>query len=451
MKSWHIDRRTMLRGSAICLGLPFLNAMAWGKEPAQHGKTPPNRFVGVYFPYGINDFDTGSKYAEWGWWPEGDGQSYQLRTAMKPLESMRKRTTIFQGMDHLLARNMNGHGTMDSWLTGGYPRKNSISLDQVIAGHVGEQTRFPSLSLCSERGTGVPGQSYTLSYDANGRPIRSERDPAELFARLFLDPNKGDRAELLHNMHEERSILDQIMDGAKSLEKKVGYEDKEKLDEYLQSIREMEMELIRREKWIDHPKPKVDASRLDLTQKHDGKDPKGYLRVLFDLIVLALQTDSTRAVTFSYAPMYARSFADPWSLAIGLSGTSHNLAHQRSKVHEKPEVIKEKAQWDAWQLEQYVYFLQRLESVKEGEGTLLDRTATLYGSSNSATHNNRNYPLIAAGGEHMGLKHGRYVNYLKDNPKGDGKPMCNLLLRMLQAMGLPDKQFGDSQTPISEI
>ncbi len=438
MKSWHLDRRTLLRASGISLALPWLEAM--GAKAAQ---TPPKRFCAIYFPYGVALPGPKHEDARWNWFPNGEGRDFTFNKSLKGLEPLRSKLTVLGGLEHPQMTGGGGHDSGDTFLTGakfrGNNLKNTISLDQVMARTLGSDTRFPSLAFSTDGGVGIPTRTNTLSYDANGLPIPSLNRPALIFERLFgLNPDSIETQRRGHAV--TGSHLDFLLDEARALTKKLGKADREKLDEYLTSVRQVEQQVQRSASWLDVPKPKVNATGLTLDA--DDNTPKELIRTMLDLLVLAFRTDSSRIATYQLASMHgATSIAVKFSQLLGFGKGTHSLAHGWNK----PGGAERLGKWDQWQAENLRYFLEKLDSIPEGGGTLLDNTVVFYGSSNSTTHTNRNYPLILAGGKSMGFQHGQYLRF-------DGKtPLSNLFVTMLDRMGAPTPSFADSTGEVTSV
>ena len=428
-----LSRRTFLRASGITLALPWLEAMA---GPDLSKALPPKRFCSLYFPYGVSLANPKNGGSKWAWFPTGEGRDFIFNEPLKHLEPHRDHLTIIGNLHHPQMKGNGGHDSADTFLTGCDLRKNNlrntISLDQVAANHLGRDTRFPSMVLSTDGGINIPTRSSTLSYDIKGQPIPSLNRPAYIFERLFgTNKDSIDKQRRGHSL--TGSHLDLLLDQAKGLDKKLGKSDREKMDEYLNSVREIELQVERSARWLDVPKPTVNASNLTLDA--DDSTPRELIRTMLDLIVLAFQTDSTRFATYQLANMHgATSIAVKFSQLLGFGNNTHGLAHGWNK----PGGAERQGKWDQWQAQNLEYFLNKLASIKEGEGTLLDNTLVYYGSSNSKTHNNTNYPLLLAGGKNMGYQHGQYLRSDKSTP------LSNLYLTFLQRLGAPVKSFADS-------
>lgn len=437
-KSWHIDRRSVLKGAGVALALPLFESMSLGANAAADKQ--PKRLCSIMFPYGIAVPKDDHPEREWGWFPRGKGRDYQLTNVLKPLEPLMDHVSIFGGLSHPNCRAMNGHDTGDTFLTannleaGSY--RNKISLDQFAAQHIGDETRLRSLTLSTDGGIGPRTRSTTLSYTSKGQPIPALSEPKLIFQRLFGQDNASqtDRRRLQNSA----SILDVVRDQSRTLRKNLGKPDQRKLDEFETSVREVEERVERSQRWLSIPLPDVDPSSIALNADHDG--PKDYIRAIYDLMFLAFQTDMTRIATYqigSYGPTIARTFP----ACIGLPGNWHGLAHGVGKKGGAEQMGK----FDQFLAQNLARFLTRLHDTPEGDGSMLDQTLVLYGSSNSRTHLNRNYPLLLAGGSQLGLTHNQYLRF------DEKTPMSNLFVSMLQAVGVDVDSFADSTGTLTGV
>ncbi len=442
MQSWHLDRRTFLLGSGISMALPYMEAM--GNQTA--AAELPARMCAMYFPFGVGMPKEGSDLHKWRWFPNGEGKNFTFNESLKSLESVRESVTIIGGMSHPNGRRMGGHDTGDTFLTGALFDKtllhNTVSVDQVAAAAVGSQTRYSSITMSTDGGVGEPTRSSTLSYDIKGRPIPAMNQPLMIFNRLFGLADE-DLKRQQRRLRSASSMLDLVMEDSNSLRRRLGRHDQEKLDEYLSSVRQIEQRVRRTQRWLDIPLPLLtDEERSLLKLEADSEAPKEYMRTMYDLMWLAFKSDSTRVATYQIASMAdASSVAGPFPFREGFKANLHTLAHGWNK----PEGAVALGKWDKFMTEQLTYFLQRLKSTQEGDGTLLDRTMVLHGCSNSITHNNNNYPLIFAGGNKLGLEHNHYVKV------GSDVPMSNLFVTMLEKMGVEAPVFADSTGELTPI
>lgn len=452
-KSWHLNRRDFLRGGGAALGLPFLAGMGQALGASASGGTAglPKRMLvsyfayGAYMPHGPSGIPSGNKeHHEWSWWPCSQPGPLTFNKSAAPFAPFKDQVSYLRGLDHKGGWALGGHSSGDVFATGadmaGTETTNNISIDQLAAKHMGHHTRYSSLVLGTEGGTGTYGGSKTLSHRGPGSPVPSLHRPQEIFNTLF-EPYTGKGVEEVRaNLKRDASILDLLMDDSKSLNRKLGREDQEKMEEYLDSVRAIEQRVERTSKWTHTPIPKVDPKGLNLDVSH--KDPQEYLRCMYDLVYLAFQTDSTRFASLMLESEHS-SGTELWNYAnyaLGYKGATHDIAHKRPDDYS--------GQWDRWRAEQHAYFLQRLKDTPEGEGTMLDRTVVLWGSAHPhASHSTKNYPIQVAGGNHLGFKHGNLHAF-----EGERKvPLANLFVSMLNAVEVKVDSFADSTGPMNEL
>ncbi len=448
-KSWHLSRRELLKGGGVALAMPLLNAMSWAQSPA---KPLPKRMLVSYFAYGayMPGMESGipvkgnTPHNEWSWWPCKEPGPLSFNKSSAPFEPFKNDISYLRGLDHAGGYKLGGHSSGDVFATGadmiGAQKTNNISVDQVAANQLGQQTRFASLVLGTEGGTGSYGQSKTLSHRGPGSAIPSLHRPQEIFNLLF-NPYAGDGVEEVRaRLKREASILDVMLEHSHSLKNQLGHEDQNKLDEYLDSVRALEQRVERTSKWTHLPLPKVDTKGLNIEVSH--KEPQEYIRCMYDLVYLAFQTDSTRFATLMLESEYSQD-SEMWNYAnyaLGYKGATHDIAHKRPADFA--------GQWDHWRAEQHAYFLKRLRDTPEAGGNMLDQTVVLWGSAHPhASHSTANYPIHLAGGNALGFQHGK-LHAFEGNKK---VPMANLLLTMLQAVDVPAKKFADSTGPLTEL
>ncbi|MGI9474291.1 MAG: DUF1552 domain-containing protein [Rubripirellula sp.] len=439
MSSIRLKRRTFVRGVGAALALPFLECMGATKTATPR----PKRFCSIYFPYGVSLPKTESEDAKWNWFPSEEGRDFQFNESLSCLEPLRQEVTVLGGLSHPHGRSIGGHDTADIFLTAaefkGGRFKNSVSIDQMMAAELGDETRFRSLSLSVDGGVGEATRSSTLSFNRNGQPVPALHQPRLVFDRLFGSENESltDRKRRLEN---SGSMLDLVLEHSKTLRRELGKQDRRKFDEYLQSVRQIEQRVERSEKWLDVPKPQVDLAGLQLDA--DDETPGELIKTMLDLMFLAYQTDSTRFITYQLGNMNgATSIATKFPALLGLGESQHKLAHGWNK----PGGAEALGKWDRFRSEQLAYFLQRMQNEQEGDGTLLDHTIVLYGSSNSNTHNNHNYPLVLAGGSKLGLRHGAYHRFT------EATPLSNLFVTVMNRMGRETDSFVDSTGELAEV
>ncbi len=435
--SWHLDRRCLLRGAGLAMALPWLEAM--GKAESVAGR--PKRFCAFFFGNGVAipnknsvDDDEG-----WTWFPSAGGLNYSFTKPLQPLETHRHDISIFGGMSHPASRLLVGHNTVDVWLTGADIRtslQNSISIDQLIARHAGPHTRIPSLVLSSHGGVGTKSRSTTISFDVQGRQIPAESTPRRVFERLFESPAAGDLAARQKSLASGRRRVDFLLEDSRSLRNKLGRADQRRLDEFLESLSEVELRLFRAQEWLGVALPQIDRESINLDVSPSG--PTDYIRTMLDLIVLALETDTTRVAAYQICAEDGVGICDKFPNILGIGSRGHHqLTHSDGK--------RDWALYDRYLAEQFAYFLGRLSSICEGESRLLDNTMALFGSATSTTHNARNYPTILAGGANMGLRHGRYFRHETERPLGD------LYVTMLKQYGIPVDSFAENVSEFPEI
>jgi len=412
-----MNRRHFLRGiGGTTLGLPLLDAMlpTFGRA-AGDAVESPTRFVAMCATLGFH-----TPYL----FPEETGSGYQLTPYLEKLKDHRKDITVISGLSHPEQQGNNGHASEMTWLTsakrpGLAGFRNTISIDQVIANQIGLETRYPYLALST-------GGS-SLSWTSTGVEIPAESSPSKLFKALFIDGTPDEIKKDITGFLRDRSVLDTVLGEARKLEKDLGQRDREKLDEYLSSIRDLEVRLEQNEIWAKKPKPEVNATEPQ--DIDDRNDAIGKQKLMNDMIVLALQTDSTRTVTFRLGGL------NSVPTVPGVNTDWHNLSHHGKD----PEKIKELKIVEEAEFSAFNDFLTKLKGIEENGKSLLDHTSVLYGSNlgNASSHNWRNLPLVLAGG---GFRHG---NYLAHNEE-DNTPFANLFVTLAQRMNIEIDQFGSS-------
>ena len=412
----HLSRRTVLRGLGVALALPLLDAMrpAFSAEPA--AAAAPRRFVGICTTLGIH-----RPFLE----PTAAGRGYAPTPYLELLKPHLDRVTVLSGVCHPDQNGGNGHSTENTWLTSArHPGligfRNTISLDQVMAAHLGQATRVPYLALA----TG----SASMSWTAGGVQIPGEGSPAKLFARLFLQGTPAEIAAQKRGLERGRSVLDTVGGQARRLQRGLGARDQEKVDQYLTSVRELENDLGAAEAWLDRPKPVVDAAApKDIADRNDAM---GRMRLMLGLAALALRTDSTRVVT-----LRVDGLGTP---PVGIAGVTQGW-HELSHHGKDPRKIAELRLIEEAIFTELGTFLGALRGAQEGSVPLLDRTAVLFGSNlgNASAHEWRNLPLVVAGG---GFAHGQHLAFDQAN----NLPLGNLFVQLLRGMGVPAERFGSS-------
>ncbi|GAB3649684.1 DUF1552 domain-containing protein [Echinicola sediminis] len=419
--------------------LPYMEAMGSPLEKIGSVSQAPKRICFVYFPNGVGlPPETSSDHQHWNWFPMGEGKDYRFTKTLSPLARHKKEITILGGLSHPKSRHLLGHLAGDTWLTGGDLRgseyNNSISVDQVASQHLAKHTRFPYLALSTDGGVGYKSRVSTLSFDPNGRPIPSEHRHREIFERYFA-PGGGETSQLRRkSLQQEKKIVDLVLEDSKTLQRRLGKNDQVKLEEYMNSLNNVEEQIKRNEKWLNVPMKEFSADHLNLNP-NATVDPESYIRSSFDLMVLGMQTDITRVMTYMMAREDGMGFGENFpKLALGLNKGHHSISHDKSLNH-----WQEWGSYDQWLAKQFSYFLDKMKNTQDEYGPLLDNTMVLYGSACSSTHDAVNYPLVLAGGKNMGLKHGTYTKFEEHH-----SPMSNLFVSMLHTMGIPVESFADS-------
>ena len=436
-KSWQLDRRTFLKGVGVSLALPWMEGMSTVNAMPATAAALPKRLCAIYIPFGVSLPKRDSEHGKWNWFPTGQGKDFQFGESLKCLDPMRDKITVIGGLSHPNGRKMGGHDTGDTFLTAAHLSNgdltNSVFIDQLAAMHHGTKTRYRSLTLSSDGGVGEPTRATTLAVSKEGRPIPALNKPMQVYARLFGVETSNDAKLARQQLANSANMLDRVLDHSKDINRKLGKEDQRKLEEYLDSVRAVERRADRAQAWLDVPKPKVDPNTLKLNATPD--EPIGYLHTMFDLMALAFQTDSTRVATYMIGQVAgATTIANAFPAAIGLKGNWHGLAHGAGKGKGAEEMGK----FDQFLAQQFARFIQKMDRMKEADGSVLDRTAVLFGSSNSVTHRNVNYPLILAGGNKLGFEHGQYLKF------NEQTPMSNLFVSMLNRVDVPTRAFVDS-------
>jgi hypothetical protein len=407
----NFTRRTFLRSAGIAVALPWLESLkpAWGAPAAE----PPRRFVGLMTNQGIMPQF---------FFPTEAGKNYAATPYLEILKDFRDDMTVFSGVS--LPGVDGGHAADMSFLTGapGVGRgafKNTVSLDQHAAELLGGDTRFPSLSLM------IGNEPFSLSFTRNGSMIPPERDPLKLYQKLFAEDTPQAREAAKKRLKEDRSMLDNLSAQAKSLEGKVNPTDRDRVDQYLTSVRDLEKRLSKAEKWIDVPKPKTAAKAPPAGVIHSDLPALG--KMILDLTRLALETDSTRFVTV------------PWQLASTtpntIPGVNHNC-HELTHHGNRPEKVSELRLIEESIFRTIADFLTGLRGVREQGGTLLSRTIVLMGTNmgSANAHSNDNLPAFLVGG---GFKHAGHLAF--DRKKN--YPLSNVYVSILQRLGVQTDHF----------
>ena len=438
-RSLQLDRRAFLKGiGGTALALPVLDAMG-----AEVTAQIPRRFCAVYTANGMSLPKAEHGLSDWSWFPtaESNGE-FTFGKSTEPLSPFRKQVSFMGGLYHPNGPKADPHICSDMWLTGAplqNPKPgtfNSAGLDQVVASQTKQFCRQSSVVLSIDAGTGYLSRTGTISYNLEGRPVPAENSPRRVFDRLFRADRSSLQAE--HEKLQKRvKLVDAVAASARSLDARLGKTDRERMDQYMSSLNEVESRLIASEKWIDIPIKKQDYSHLNLEATSEG-EPAEYYRNMFDLIALAFDADITRSIAFMLNREDGMGISDTFPLKLGLSKTHHNLSHATDKVGQL-----DFAKYDLFLSQQIAHFLGKLNSYQDRNGSVLDNTIVLYGSGASTTHNSHNLPTMIAGGGNMGLKHGTYW-------KGQGETrMSNVYLSILRSLGIGQEAFADSTSTLN--
>ncbi len=443
-QSWLIDRRHALRALGSFIALPALDCM----RPLRAAPPiTPKRAAFIYIPNGVNTLD---------YQITDHGADYTFSRSLKPLEKHRNVITPISGLHHPGGLGHH-HNCQKIWLTGGQlgpSDRNSISVDQKIAEVTSTHTRFHSLEIANK------GES--LAWTADGIRLPGMSRCQEIFSYLFEEPSNGTTAQR-RALRRKGSVLDANLDEVKSLEKKIGTDDKGRLEQYLTAVRETEIRTQRADAWLDIPRPKIEDNDRKRTNKDVPQTEAGaYFRTIYDLMVLAFQVDATRVATFS-SGLEGQGLPIP---ELKISQSRHALSHHNGD----PGHMEKLTQSDTFAVEQYSYFLTRLAETKDLDGKpLIDSTMSLFGSGMAYghSHGNANLPLVLAGGSQCGLQHGKHLDLnqghfdgynlaspgahyrLCSRPANSDAHMSNLLLLMANKMGVETDQFGDSNQQLS--
>jgi hypothetical protein len=430
-----LSRRRFLRGTGTMLALPWLEAMSPVFARTTKDQAGPTPRMGMFY------FGTGMNMRQF--YPEGFGKDARMSRILKPLEKHRDRFTV-------LSKTWIEHGGGHD---GAYPfataiakgEKQRVSPDQLAAEIHGKETRFPSLQFSVKRGTGFGSQALaTISWNRQGVPLAAENDPKTIFNRLFRPTNAEQKSRQSDEFRQRGSVLDAVLGDAKTMKKALSQADRDQLEQYFNSIREVEKGLEREINWSDKAKPKPDLAGYG--DYEEAMSPEGngkfiyedYAKLMYDLIALAFQTDSTRAITY----VVRTELAGGVYPEFGVSKGYHSLSHHGND----PKNLEDLAVVDTIYMKHWAYFLDRLQSIQDGAGTLLDHTMLGFSSGMGIGHSKTNLPTVLSGGGGLGINHQTHLQ-LRENT-----PLSSMWQTMLEKMGVEvGEGFQDSRGPISEI
>ena len=427
----HLPRRTFLRGAGTTLALPLLDAMVPALRAERNTAAAPVRRLGfLFYPLGV-DQDK--------WRPTGEGSDYKLSPALAPLAPHRNKFVVVSGLSSDPDRTKAGFHdrALASFMTGVEPTKGKvqvgISVDQVAAQALGKETQFASLELGTEK-LNVNATHIGPVFKSATVPLPFEHNPRRVFERLFGEGGRIDPAATAARAQADRSSLDSVTERISELKRQLGPGDRRKLDEYIDSIRDVErrIEVASRKRPADLPNMTRPTGAPDSWSDH--------VKLMFDLQVLALQADMTRVWTF----MFAREATSINYPHLGISMGHHEISHHNFE----PDKLAALAKINVDQSRLFAYFLGKMDALKEGGGTLLDHSLILYGSDLSVptSHSQRDLPIIVAGGAAGRIAGGRYLRF-----PGDTTPLTNLYLTMLDKVGVPTEKLGDSTGKLNRL
>jgi len=437
-RRFELSRRGLLRGFGAAIALPYLEIMGSWTLAAAAGKVDPSRLACFYVPGAI---------VPSGWYPKETGSDYTIAPSHKPLEKHRDQFTLLTGLSHIEGR-ISGHPHAYNWLTGHNINltpgtiTNTVSMDQVAAKYIG-QTYLPSLTLSWTSGVG----KATLSRNGLGADIPATANYREIFERLFPPSDKAQVKLAKERLALDRSVLDTAVGSVNDLKRRLGYIDQQRIEQYLDAIRDVEKRLTQGDKILDQGRPKFDEKvvRLESRTKNSMVD---HIELMMDMIALAFQTDMTRVVTQSLGGEAGPNYTEyqDWAKKFGakLRG-AHDYHHKGGGGRSGPDsrVLAARDQLYSAALARLV---DKLKAIESKDGTLLDHTVLMMGGSQISSHSGKSFPMLLAGGKKLGFKHGQHLKW-----KGDTKSASDLYLTILRQMGCPVERFKESKGVLSEI
>jgi hypothetical protein len=434
-----IHRRTFLRGLGATLTLPYLEIMGGATAAASTGGQEPRRLACFYIPGAINRH---------GWFPTTTGRNYTLAPSHRPLERHREDFSVLTNLLHITGR-ISGHVHPYNWLTGHNINltpgtiTNTVSMDQLAARHLGP-TWLPSLALSFTDGVGTA----TLSRNSLGVDIPATGNHRNVFERLFPPADRAQIQEAQARLALNRSVLDTAAGSIGSFQRRLGQADRQRLDQYLESIREVERRLNDSESILLRGRPRFDEQRVRL-QAESRNSMREHIELMMDLIVLAFQTDMTRVVTHSLGGEGGPNYDEyrTWAQQAGApTRGAHDVHHKGGQAGADTPDAKVIGYRDEMFCALFARLLDKLKEVRASDGTLLDHTVLLLGGAQISSHSGKSFPTLLAGGRRLGFRHGQHLRW-----ESERKPMSDLYLTILQQLGCPVTSFKESAGPISEL
>ncbi len=462
-RRWQLERRTMLKGMGATLALPILDAMRPLMARTTGGSAHPVRLAMLYMPNGVRADR---------WTPDGTGSKFKLSPILSPLEAHREDLLVLTGLQNKASFSGDGHYVKTGgWLTGTTIAKTTgsdinaggISMDQIAADQIGRDCKLPSLELGTEPvATGIDTNvNYTrlyashISWKTPTVPLPCEINPRVAFDRLFRTRSATGEKKAA----DQQSVLDLVRSDAKRLQSKLGQSDRQKIEQYLESIREVERRIEQEAtalgagenlppdmlKHLDVVDKRISeamgkASREEELNSRPRFDHSEHSRIMLDLMVLAFWSDSTRVSTFMFGnDVTNRNF----SFLDGVNDGHHSLSHHQNNA----DMLDQYEKINHWHVQQYAYMLERMKEIKEGEGTLLDHSMVAFGSPirDGNSHNPRNVPIVIAGNANDRLKTGRHLEF------DEGTPLCSLWLSLLEKAGVKTNELADATSPLRGV
>lgn len=434
-----IHRRTFLRGLGATIAVPYLEIMGGATLAAQAGQREPRRLACFYIPGAIDRH---------GWFPQDTGRNYTIAPTHQPLTRHRDDFTVLTNLLHIQGR-ISGHVHPYNWLTGHNINltpgtiTNTVSMDQVAARYLGP-TWLPSLALSFADGVGTA----TLSRNALGVDIPATSNHRNVFERLFPPADRDQLREAQNRLELNRSILDAAGESVRDFQRPLGAADRRRLDQYLESIREVERRLTDSERILERGRPRFNEEAVRV-QPEARNSMREHIELMCDLIVLAFQTDMTRVVTHSLGGEGGPNYDEyrEWAMRAGAPVRgAHDVHHKGGQAAPDSPDARVIHSRDEMFCELFARMMDKLKEIRATEGTLLDHTVLLLGGAQISSHSGKSFPTLLAGGRRLGFRHGQHIRFQQER-----KPMSDLYLTILQQLGCPVGSFKESTGPIGEL